>query len=226
MQLASGEIRPGVVRQVVNEQGTVKAWVEGLFQEDDLELLPPIRLFMSNGRGSFSMPEVGDPIWVLYFRNNPQNLLYVRQANFGEEINDVCSQNDPNTEVIMRRTKGFDDAQLLYTDGKGWTMANAGSKIKIDNEKNITLSKDTPSRTIEINESCISLGSKGKSAEPAVLGDKMMDVLIQMDTIINAIVTAAKSNPYTMPIATAVEPMVTQYEDKMKSILSTNVRLD
>ena len=76
MKLVNGEIRPGIVLEVLDEYGTIKGSCLGVFSdEDDPAMLPPIQQWPTSSGSSFNQPKVNDPIWVLFFNDNPQELF-------------------------------------------------------------------------------------------------------------------------------------------------------
>lgn len=226
MKLSDAEIRPGFVTQIVDSQGTIKAAVVGLFDEDDQDLVPPITPFGTFSRGTFSAPEIGDPIWVLYFKNNPQFLRYIRQCNLNEDLNDILKKDSKNCEVLMRRDKGLDHAQLYFNDEDGWIIQSNLSTIRICGDDSIQMSLGEPNRTIEINSAGISIGSPGSSKEPAVLGDSLTDVMNELVLMIKMVKQAASASPYTKAIATAIESKLPSIEGKIPLICSNNITID
>lgn len=229
MRLQNAEIRPGFVIQVVDNYGTVKASVSGVFSENaDPETLPPIYPFMSLSRGTFSHPKVNDPIWVLINAGNPQELLYVRQANLPDQLSDTLDKSHDDVEVLMRTESGTGYAQLLFDTGDGLVMQNDDSYIEIKNDGDITISKNGQSRTIEINSDGISIGSSGKSSEPAVLGDKTEDALNKIWNCINMLVTGLSSDPYASVATNSINAsgVLDSAKSAIAKIKSKNVTLD
>ncbi len=230
MKLDRCEIRPGFVLRVEDNYGTVKASVTGVFADDaEPDLLPPIRPFMSLSRGTFSHPKENDPIWVLINRENPQELLYVRQADYGNQLSDTLDASHDDVEVLMRTENGTGYAQVLYDSDEGLLVQNDDSQMVIDQDGIITLSKNGSHRTIEINSDGISLGSEGGSAEPACLGDKTQDALTKLWNCVNAIVMALQSScPYAAPAMAQVQAqgVLPQAQTAISKIKSKHVTLD
>jgi hypothetical protein len=230
MKLQTAEIRPGFVLQVVDNYGTVKASVTGVFSDEaDPDTLPPVYPFMSLSRGTFSHPKENDPIWVLFSSSNPQELLYVRQADLNEQLSDTLDKSYEDVEVLMRTESGTGYAQILFDTEEGLIMQNDDSSIVINKEGDITISKNGSHKTIEINSDGISLGSTGKSAEPALLGDKTEDALNKLWNCVNAIVLALTSTcPYAVPAMTQVQALnvLSTAKSAISKIKSKNVTLD
>lgn len=230
MRLDRCEIRPGFVLQVVDNYGTVKASVTGVFSEEaDPDTLPPIIPFLSLSRGTFSHPKENDPIWVLVNKDNPQELLYFRQGDFKGQLDDVLSKSYEDVEVLMRTESGGGYAQILFDTDEGLIVQNDSSSITIQKNGDITLKRDGSHKTIEINKDGISLGSTGKSAEPALLGDKTQDALNQLWTCINTVVMALQTTcPWTAPAMGMVQSsgVLPQAKSAIMKVKSNNVTLD
>jgi hypothetical protein len=230
MILRNAEIRPGFVLKVVDDYGTVKASVTGMFSDEaDPETLPPIYPFMSLSRGTFSHPKENDPIWVLFTFDNPQELMYIRQANLPEQLSDTLDKSYEDVEVLMRTESGTGYAQVLFDTEEGLVVQNDDSSMVINKDGNITISKNGSHRTIEINSDGISLGSEGKSAEPALLGDKTEDALNKLWNCVNTIVLALQSTcPYAAPAMAQVQAqgVLPQAKSAIMKIKSKHVTLD
>lgn len=230
MRLDKCEIRPGFVLKVVDNYGTVKASVVGVFAEDaDPDTLPPVIPFMSLSRGTFSHPKENDPIWVLINRSNPQELLYVRQSDLSTQLADTLDNSYEDVEVLMRTESGGGYAQILFDTEEGLIVQNDESSIDIKKNGDITISKSGSHRTIEINSDGISLGSEGRSAEPALLGDKTEDALKKLWDCVNAIVTSLQSScPYAAPAMEQVQAKMVLQKAKtaIDKIKSDHVTLD
>lgn len=230
MRLDRCELRPGFVLEVVDNYGAVKASVTGVFSDEaDPETLPPIIPFTSLSRGTFSHPKENDPIWVLINRDNPQELLYFRQADLSNQLADILDKSYDDVEVLMRTESGTGYAQVLFDTEEGLIVQNDDSSIVINKEGNITLSKNGSHRTIEINSDGISLGSAGGSAEPALLGDKTEDALNKLWKCINTVVMSLQSScPYAAPAMAQVQAQNVLPDAKaaIMKIKSDHVTLD
>jgi hypothetical protein len=230
MKLRNAEIRPGFVLQVVDDYGTIKASVVGLFSDEaDPDTLPPVYPFMSLSRGTFSHPKENDPIWVLFTLDNPQELVYVRQANLPDQLSDTLDKSYEDVEVLMRTDSGTGYSQVLFDTEEGLIVQNDDSSIIINKDGDITISKNGSHRTIEINSDGISIGSPGKSAEPALLGDKTEDALNKLWKCINTGVMSLQSScPYAAPAMAQVQAqnVLPAAKSAIMKIKSDNVTLD
>ena len=98
--------------------------------------------------------------------------------------------------------------------------------IKIKKDGSILLDTDMPNRAIDINGSCISIGSKGESAHPAAYGDETEKALMTIMACLSAVQQAATVNPYTVNISTAILPYISTMQDKISKISSMHVTID
>lgn len=216
--------------KVLDDYGTVKASVVGVFSEEaDPDTLPPIIPFMSLSRGTFSHPKENDPLWVIINKDNPQELLYVRQADLSNQLSDTLENSYEDVEVLMRTESGGSYAQILFDTEEGLIVQNDSSSITIQKNGDITIKRDGSHRTVEINSDGISLGSEGKSAEPALLGDKTQDALNKIWDCVNAVVTALQTTcPYASPAMALVQSqgVLPSAKTAIMKVKSNNVTLD
>lgn len=227
MILAQAQIRPGRILKVEDEKGTIKAMCCGLFsEEDDPENLPPVYPFPLGGANNFSSPKEDDEIWVMFFADNPMELFYIRKDNFPENLQDILSQDYEECEVLASRELATGMIQLYFTDGDGWIIRNIDSVIQIRKDGSILLDKGSDHRKIDICDNSISLGSEGGSAHPAALGDKIVHSMNILNNILNAISSAAKSNPYTAGLAMVIDSLRPTFEQSIDEIESQHITLD
>lgn len=224
MELSKCILRPAQVVKVM-DNNVLKVIAPGLFSKtDDPDLLPPVYPFVELTKNSFSEIKVGDEVWLLNVVDNKTELFWLRKPDY--EFGMEGRAAGGNLEIIARRESGSSWAEIYFSDGTGWIIRNDMSYISINNEGHITLSVLGNHKTIEINDEGISLGSKGQSAEPAVLGDKMSDVLDYILTMGEMLSDVALANPYTYPLGTALKSTLPVLKAKAEKICSSYVTLD
>lgn len=226
MNLGNCEVRPGVVLKVVNNYGAIKASAQGIFsEEDDPDLLPPIIPFIVPNATSFAMPHEGDPVWVWYFYDNPQELLYTFRCHV-EGVNGNKLDNEyQDVEIQMKRESDKGKVSVGYNDDDGYTVDNDGSKFNVDNDKHDIHIAHKDGTAISVGKDGISLGKDGGSQYKAVCGEELVKVLNKIKSALDAIKTSAAGSPYTVHIATALTPVLGQLNN-FNSILSNKVTLD
>jgi hypothetical protein len=171
------------------------------------------------------MVDVDDEVWLLAFSDNPLQLYYFRKDLLTEEYNDLVDDETKDLEVLASRDSGLGKARIYFVERDGWIIQNQDSIIQILGEQ-ILLKTPNAHRTIDISSDGISLGTEGGSAEPAVLGNKLVNTLNILDNLLSAIETAASSTPYTIPIAMAIKPLLPMFSESIDKITSAHVTLD
>jgi hypothetical protein len=151
MKFINAEIRPGVIKEVVDTIGTIRADVYGLFTSEDAEEighLPPIKpLTMLGNRGSFSTPHTDDKIWVISSNVDSRLLYYIPyfdnelmtdlisngellESETGEDVSDVI-------EVLLNVDDEGQVVQILYNAENVLIIKNNASSIKLNGDENI-----------------------------------------------------------------------------------------
>ena len=226
MRMAMCDIRPGVVLKVVDNYGTIKASAQGIFSEkDDPDLLPPITQFIIPSATSFSMPHEGDSVWVWYFEDNPQELLYTFRSNTQNLNGDELDNDYKDVEIQMRRKSDRGDVKVSYNDDDGYTVDNGGSRINIDNDRHEIHIACKDGKEISVTKDGVSLGKDGGSKYKAVCGEDLINSLDDIKNILEAIKNAALGNPYTIPIGMAMTPLLPKL-NTFKNMLSNVVTLE
>lgn len=226
MKLINGEIRPGVVLEVVDEYGTIKGSCLGVFSdEDDPALLPPIQQWPSSSGSSFTQPKVNDPIWVLFFKDNPQELFYFFQADTKNRTSHILGNKPKDVNVISSVDSNLGKAQLYYSSDDGWKMSKEDSRVQIDKDNNITLEKeDLQNRKVAIDDDGVFLGEK-ENSQPAVLGNDLQDCLTKIYNALQALQIDLAGSPYTEPASVGLGEKLPAIYNQINKILSNTVNL-
>lgn len=229
MDLYSSFLRPGVVVEVVDSEGTIKATSPGLFSvEDDHELLPPIIPFCQGNGSSFSLPVVGENVWILHDKKNTQLFFYIRYHNVDDNVKKFLKDNkDEHIEVIFSRdtTKGV--YQILFSDGSGLKFLKDGNYILISPEGNIDIVTENSKRSISISGDSICLGAPSKNASNisthVAYGERVEDCLNTIASILKQIQEIAVSNPYTSSLSPAFT-LIPKLESQILKVTSNDVK--
>lgn len=228
MRLSCGEIRPGKVLRVEDQYGTIKGSCMGVFADDeDPDKIPPMIPFMKMSSTSFCQPHEGDRIWVMMFGDNPWEFFYVFQGDAKTNNQDILDGEFDDIEVAMRRkTPDGGNAMMVYTDKTGMVMANGEAIIQADQDENVHMERKGEHRTVEVNEEGISLGSPGKSAEPAVLGDSCEKAFKSIYRCFSELSKASAENPYLSEISPIIDNILPEMRCWIEQIKSEHVTLD
>lgn len=225
MRLFKGTIRPGTVREVL-DNGVVKASAPGLFSfEDDTEKMPPIMPWMiGNNSNAFSQPKVYDEIWIMNFSDNPRQLYWFRKDD--KSTNPNIPMTDNNVEILCNRDVNGEWATIYFSDGSGWVIGKGGSIINIKADGSILLSTGMANRDIEISGSGISLGTAGGSKHTAAYGDAIEDILYSLCSMLSGIGQIAMVMPATAMIGQSIIKEMPNITEKISNISSTHVTID
>lgn len=227
MKLINGILRPGEVLEIL-DNGKIRASAPGLFSSKDKNNLPPIMPFwelVGSHANSFSTPILGDEIWVLNLTDNPLQLYWFRKDNHIEANKEIFDETGTtNVEILCNRETGMSWASLYFSDGTGWVLRNDDSKLQIHQDGSIELSMNWPSRAIKIDSDAIHLGGSDKE-QPAVYGDELVDILVEICGVLEAVALLASANPYTSHLSTALNK-ASEFKDKIPGILSDHVKID
>lgn len=199
MKFINAEIRPGVIKEVVDTIGTIRADVYGLFTSEDAEEighLPPIKpMTMLGNRGSFSTPHTEDKIWVISSNVDSRLLYYIPyfdnalmtdlisngealESTTGEDVSDVI-------EVLLNVDDEGQVVQILYNLDNVLIIKNNASSIKLDGANNIIeICGEDGGSIISIEKDKVILG---KEDQAILNGDDtsslLKDILSEVDAL-------------------------------------------
>lgn len=199
MKFINAEIRPGVIKEVVDTIGTIRADVYGLFTSENAEEighLPPIKpMTMLGNRGSFSSPRTDDKIWVissnvdsrlLYYIPYYDNELMSNLISNGESLESVTGEDVPDViEVLLNVDDEGKPVQILYNNEDVLIIKNNLSSIKLNGADNIIeICGEDGGSIISIEKDKVILGSD----DQAILnGDDtstlLKDILSEIDSL-------------------------------------------
>ena len=225
MDLSKAILRPGKVIEVL-ENGKIRADVPGLFSLEDKDKLPPILPFPLGHANTYSQPLEYDNVWVLNFKDNPQQLHWFRMDDY--ENNDAEIIKEENVEVLCNREAGTDWATIYFSDGSEWVIRKGGSRVQIRPDGSILLDMGQPYRAIDIENNAIHIGKKGDGDEkesPAVYGDALEEILVDICGLFGAIRNVALANPYTAAIGAKIATKLPTIQPKIGGILSPHVKI-
>lgn len=113
---------------------------------------------------------------------------------------------------------------LEYTRGQGLTYVDEWENQLTITADKIQLRRKKDGRTLELNDSGLSLGSPGTSQEPAVLGEQLVNFLGQLLTAIQAIKVPTSQGPSLPGLLNTLD--FEQLRATLKQIQSTVVTVD
>ena len=214
MELSQVSMRPAKVLKVVDVVGTIKVSAPGIFTEvDDPDLMPPVYPLFTVSSNSFSTPLVGENVWLLTVRNNPEELFYVRMVDPKNMTNDISNiQGDDEIECLLRKQADNGWGELYFSSGEGWVVANGTCKAVIDNGGNINL----------IGQS-VKLGSASAS-DPACKFNELDVALKMICNLFNSIgATTANIAPQ---VSAAIQGLLPSLQAQIPKIKSEKVYIE
>lgn len=208
----------GVYRGIVaNNQdpknlGRLQLKCPAVYGEDTYEEWAfPKGIFAGKGIGSFWIPNNGDMVWVSFEGGDPRFPIW-EYGWWRDE--DKIDGAKPEIKVLQSTKK---------------------HRIELDDENNLIRVKDMHGNIVELNENGvsivsenISLGSLNESAEPAVLGDTLHNLLKEFLNDIGSLKTITTSSGVTYAIQTAANwsAVKSKWETKWEDYKSSKVSLD
>lgn len=249
MKFINAEIRPGVIKEVVDTIGTIRADVYGLFTSEDAEEighLPPIKpLTMLGNRGSFSTPHTDDKIWVISSNVDSRLLYYIPYYDIehmtdlitnGEQLEGATGEDVSDVvEVLLNVDDEGQVVQIFYNLDNVLIIKNNMSSIKMyGDDKKIEIYGD------EDGDSIVTIESDkvilGKEDQAILNGDDtsslLKDILSEIDalygifmSILPTMVSSA-SPPSVMGLASVSSqiPNVTKGKANVAKLKQKNVQ--
>jgi hypothetical protein len=166
------------------------------------------------------LPEIDNVVPVIIFDKN-FNTGFYSNKKVNLEGNEISDENYDNYLEIFKRSIDNKNVQLTYTKSEGIQFKNDVSQIQllIDNINLIC-----GNNKIEITENKINLGTN--NLEPTLMGNKtvqqLKDIIShQQNTITKifqiflAINTASSGTPFTLPISTALAPLINSLQPQL-----------
>ena len=224
MKLACGHIRPGRVLKVLDSNGTIKGSCAGVFSiEDDTDKLPPIYPFLRTSPSQFVKPNIGDPIWVLHFTDNPQELFYIFQgstqgASYRNEKSGDLDKYNNNVQVLMSCDSGFDGAHLEFSNEDGWSMQNDSVKMTMGNDNNLEIKNDNGSVMLDTDGLHLS-GTEHSVAR----GDVVRKKFDALENMLKMFAKTLNANQFTASAGASLETLITTYMTGYDQIESPQV---
>lgn len=192
----------------------------------DKEDLPWYHDFCRN-KDTHDLPKLNDYVEIILI-NDDIHIGYWMNLSFEERF-ELSDDDYKSAKILIRKwLEDWEDEGLLqiqYTKTDGLLLQLKNSKINIRRNGTIHLFSETLGKQIDISDSQISLGSEGKSLEPAVMGKKNNECHTkQADYVkwlaedvlapgLQKLSTTASGNPYTAPLG----PIFQEISSKISS---------
>ena len=217
----------GTVKQVL-DGGIIKARVEGTFDDEDHTKLPPIRFSPFAGDNGFSVPSVGERVWVIGDHNDPLALFWqpINETSFSQNMHQESEKHKElllkeGCSVLIRKPMagGLYDA-TYYIDGDGCHIQDGDTSVIVSNKNGVTIKANKI--TIGDENSIVSMGSgKNQLAHANIVDEKITKLGAMITKLSKLIEMAAATSPYTANIGAALKGMESDIASLKSDIKST-----
>ena len=185
MLLNNCELVPGVVTSAKDEQklGRIKCVIPGVLDTSTMseENLPWVYPLGMSHYQSFSKPIEGQKIWVLINKSNYNEYWYIpfhEQNTKTQEFLENCNYDD-NPEVMMCRDLGGKPSIDTYDDTNGFSR-RIGDDIHMNMWPDGHIELLGNKLQVDLDGDIVKCGQKDGNYEPAVFGDKLVELLKQL----------------------------------------------
>lgn len=228
MHLSDCELIPAVIVDTADEMqmGRIKCvipgYVDATFSKENMPWVRPLGMTRHQ---SFSKMMPGYKVWVIANKNNYNEFWYIPFF----EKNDVSKNylgpvyDSDQPEIFMAHNNGGNHSLMTFDEKNGFSERIGNDHINLMPDGHISLKGQNGE--VDIDGSKVKMGEIGGDYEPAVLGNKLKDILDKMKAHFSELQKAANSSPYTTHL---VAPITNIIQDLSKSneILSKNVKLN
>tara|TARA_R110000796_G_scaffold192641_6_gene309331 strand:+ start:6718 stop:7428 length:711 start_codon:yes stop_codon:yes gene_type:complete len=211
--------------------GRVKIAVFGKFDELSEDVIPWAIPYNQLASGTVIIPKKGE-VCNVFFENGDENVpFYTGIAKTNDDLLSEFGEDYPSVwSIVYDKTIGEEKSlEIFYTDTQGLMIRKSNSLINIKNEdESVIITNGKTKKSIHISDDGISLGTEGKSAESAVLGDTLETLLNDFITElgkIGAIPTPAGPSG-TLSSSPLWTPLVAKFKTDWETMKSQLVSLD
>ena len=217
----------GTVKQVL-DGGAIKARVEGTFDDEDLTKLPPIKYSPFAGDNGFSVPSIGERVWVIGSHSDPLMLFWqpINETSFSQNMH---QESEKHKEMLLKEgcsilikkpMAGGLYESVYYIDDAGCHIQDGNTSLVVSNKDGVTIK--APKIVIGDENSVISIGTGKKQLAYASIVDEKLTKLGAMITKLSKLIEmSAKPNPYTSAIGAAMSAMESDIASLKADIEST-----
>ena len=168
--------------------GRVKIKVFSKYDELDEEVIPWAIPYNQLSTGTSIIPKVGDIINVFFENGDDYVPFYFTTIKNSDDLLGEYGDDYPKVWSLVYDKRMGEDGEgtegeertleIFYTETQGLIIRKNLTFIQFKNEdESILLKNGSTEKVINISDDGISLGTEGTSAEPAVLGDTLEELL-------------------------------------------------
>ena len=228
MNLDGCELIPSVIVDTKDEMklGRIKCVIPGYVDPSfSKENMPWVRPLCMTRHQSFSKMMPGYKVWVLANKNNYNEFWYLPFF----ELNDISKNFLESTydadqpEIIVSHNTGGNHAMMTYDETSGFNTKIGENHMQLKPDGHVSIVGGTGQ--VDINGSNIKVGSVGGDYEPAILGNKLLEILIQLKNAFVSLKESASSSSQTVTLV----PGFTEAENALseaEKILCTTTQVN
>lgn len=224
MRLKNCDLLPGCVTDIDDPKRMcrIKAVIPGEMdsQNQDKDLLPWISPL--TGGQTIAVPKVGETVWVLKNNENVDEYWYIMMYNPTAATMDYMSGNySEDTQVVMQKDNGASSASITYDSKNGYNIKTGNNTaLKMSDDGSVDIKTKNGSVKMTGEDMVIDSGE-----EPAVLGNKLCDVLEQLSQDLQELGTICAGHTFLLPLAAKFVTTSTALSIGLYDILSEHIKL-
>lgn len=205
MKFKDVELLPGVIIDANDPKmlGRIKCVIPGVFDTStmDKEGMPWIYPISMIGYQGFSKLQEGSKVWVYVTENNYREFWYMPMFEAHADTREIIADYD-EPDVLISRSAGSNSVYIYYTNKQG-IMLKVGENTLINVKPDGEILAKSTNGQISIKNDKVYIGSED-AEEPAILGNKLDQVLSKLSSDLNSIAQACSSSPYTIALSTPI----------------------
>ena len=183
--LADYEFLPAVIVETDDPMnyGRIKVSALGAYNANNSSTaqLPWCYPFTMHGNNTYSSYEKGSKVWLLRNTKRQDENWFIPMYEHHAMTQDFIDSSDPKNkpEVISMRNNGGSQSSITYDHSGGYNISTGGSgggaSLNVGTSSSATMSGG--GSAVNTSGSGVTLGSPGEDEHPAVLGDKLSDLI-------------------------------------------------
>lgn len=183
--LADYEFLPAVIVETDDpmKYGRIKVSALGAYNANNSSTaqLPWCYPFTMHGNNTYSSYEKGSKVWLLRNTKRQDENWFIPMYEHHAMTQDFIDGSDPKNkpEVISMRNNGGSQSSITYDHSGGYNISTGGSgggaSLNVGTDSSATISGG--GSAVNTSGSGVTLGSPGEDEHPAVLGDKLSDLI-------------------------------------------------
>ena len=232
--LADYEFLPAVIVETDDplKYGRIKVSALGAYNANNSSTaqLPWCYPFMMNGNNTYASYEKGSKVWLLRNTKRQDENWFIpmyEQHAMTQQFVDGAKHND-KPEVISMRNNGGSQSSITYDHRGGYNISTGGggggASVNIGTGSSATMSGGGSS--VSTSGSGVTLGTPGQDEHPAVLGDKLSDLIYDILSALEIFaIELGAADPLARIVCENLNIEIQKIHLDIKKILSETVKI-